>query len=45
MANFIPHDVVHLADEVARSLVAKHRRQDLSMPSSSMLSSTCEVSR
>jgi hypothetical protein len=29
MANFIPQDVEALADEVARSLIAKHRRQDL----------------
>jgi transposase len=29
MANFIPQDVEALADEVAGSLVAKHRRQDL----------------
>ena len=29
MANFIPQDVETLADEVARSLIAKHRRPDL----------------
>jgi hypothetical protein len=29
MANFLPRDVENLADEVARSLLAKHRRQDL----------------
>jgi len=29
MANFIPHDVEHLADEVARSLLAKHQRPAL----------------
>jgi len=29
MANFIPQDVEALADEVARSLIAQHRRQDL----------------
>jgi transposase len=29
MANFIPHDVDDLAQEVANSLIAKHGRQDL----------------
>ena len=29
LANFIPQDIAHLADEVARSLIAKHCRQDL----------------
>jgi putative transposase len=29
MANFIPHEVAHLADEVAHALVATHHRQDL----------------
>jgi len=29
MANFIPQDVAHLADEVARSLLAKHQQSAL----------------
>jgi transposase len=29
MANFIPHDVDDLADEIAHSLLAKHRQRDL----------------
>ena len=29
LANFIPHDVDDLADEVAQSLIAKHGRRDL----------------